>query len=86
MAKLIKGKRTLSDRDKREIFDRIAQAKIKEREKITPKQGQAVYKGIFIRRTPFRRWETPFLRYGDQPGEFHSFKTLKAAKAFIDRR
>jgi len=50
------------------------------------KPGLAVHRGIEIRKTPFGRWETKQLKWGDQPGEFYSFPTKKAAVAFIDRR
>ena len=42
------------------------------------------HKGIVITKKS-GRWETPGLRWGQGPGEHHTFKTLKEAKAFIDR-
>lgn len=44
-----------------------------------------IYRGVLIRKTPFGRWETPGSTWGDGPGEHHTFKTLTAAKAFVER-
>ena len=46
---------------------------------------QYQYRGVTIQKTVFGRFETPNLTYGDQPGEYHSFKTRNSAIAFIDR-
>jgi hypothetical protein len=43
------------------------------------------HKGHLIRKTQFGRYITPGIVWGDQPGEHHSFRTLGAAKDFIDR-
>lgn len=44
------------------------------------------HQGVTIERTPFGRFETPSLKWGEWGGEHYSFLTLTAAKAFIDRR
>jgi hypothetical protein len=45
-----------------------------------------VYKRILIVKTEFGRYRVNAYAYGDQPGEDgHTFKTLREAKAFIDR-
>lgn len=74
------GRRRLSPSDKRAIFDKAALETMRERERTAPKQGQAVHKGVFVVQRGTGQWETPFLT--GKP----SFKTLKAAKLFIDRR
>jgi len=45
-----------------------------------------VYKRILIVKTEFGRYRVNAYAYDDQPGEDgHTFKTLRAAKMFIDR-
>lgn len=44
------------------------------------------HKRMLIIKTEFGRYRVNAYAYGDQPGEDgHTFKTLRAAKAFIDR-
>jgi hypothetical protein len=42
------------------------------------------HKGHLIRRDAFR-FRVPSMPWGDEPGEAPAFKTLAAARAFIDR-
>ena len=46
-----------------------------------------IYRGRLIWRDSFRWCVRAVPAWGDQPGEdLHRFKTLKAAKAFLDRQ
>ena len=43
------------------------------------------HRGVTIQRDAFR-YRVPSMPWGDQPGEYPSFKSLAAAQTFIDHR